>query len=622
MKIALFADRSGARIDHVELDWDYVCQQFSNPPEVDDKAQCQLFSLCEYGDKRTERGSLRSNDNVVQIWGVCGDYDGEAVPMASAVDALRAVGVRALAYTSPSHREEAPRWRIVCPFDGPASPAEHAAAVEKINGVVGGGLSSESFTLSQPFYVGRVKGHPFASAVVPGADIRALDLPRLPWRGAARAEGGFRVDTATLVAELESGTEVHPAIISLAMRGFSCEELEDIVRRGASSWPRPERADVAIQQDIPRAVESAARKRQGDLEKRLAAIPPPPLPPPAPPRVSIFKRAGELTHKPRPLNWLVRDRLEHPVFVSVFGPPEQGKTFVCIDLACCVATGRPWRGNPVTKGRVIYFAGEGHNGIGRRLLAWKIANGVNDEEWNAAELYVTERAVNMNSPEAMQGVYEEFTAMGPPSLAIIDTLTRHTPGVDQSSQKDMTPFVFMCSEIVRTYGCTVMLVQHTGQANVERAMGSIVVKGAVDVEMRVMKVAGGAIELSNTKSKESERWPDQFFRFQTVDLPWLENPDAGPDEVPRRQSSAVLVDADAPIDTSKAGRPNKGVQLLREALQGGPLSETMAREAFKRLHSGDSKVAGRSFRRSLEQALAAGLVLYDEEAATYKLAFA
>lgn len=621
MKLSVFGDRSGASITSLEADWDGIAARLSDPPEVDEKAQCILFSLCEYGDKRTERGSLRSNDNVTALWGVCGDYDGEAVPMDTAVNALQSAGIRALAYTSPSHRDEAPRWRIVVPFDTPASPEQHAAAVEKLNAVVGGGLSSESFTLSQPFYVGKVKGHPFHAARIEGSDIRSLDLPRLPWRGARSSDGtSYRVSTADLVAELEAGQEVHPAIISLAMRGFSREELEDIVRRGAAGWERPERADVAIDQDIPRAVESAGRKKQGELEKRLASMPAPPRPPAAPPRVSIFTRASDLTRKPRPLRWLIRDRIEHPTFISLFGPPEHGKSFVAIDMACCVALGRDWRGHKTQRGRVIYFAGEGHNGIGRRLLAWKIANGVSDAEWAAAELYVTPRAVNMNNADAMQGVYEEFAILGEPDFAIIDTLTRHTPGVDQSSQKDMTPFVFMCDEIVRRYETTVMLVQHTGQADNSRAMGSIVVKGAVDVEMRVLKV-GGAVELSNTKSKEADRFEDQYFKFQDVQLPWLENADAGPGEVPRAQRSAVLVDADAPIDTAKAGRPNKGVTVLREALQPGPLSETMAREAFKRLYGGAAKSAGKAFKRSLESALSAGLVVYDETLSTYRLAF-
>lgn len=625
--LSLFGDRSGVQIDRVAVDWDTLCAQFAAPPVYADKSQAQLFSLCEFGEARTDKGSLRSNDNVRQIWGVCGDYDGERVTPEQARDALQAASITALVYTSPSHTPEAPRWRIVAPFAAPAAPDTHAAAVERLNSIVGGGLSSESFTLSQPFYIGRVAGREatYRAYRVDGVSIdRADHVPRQPWRGAQRADGGYRVDAEALLDDLRAGIEIHPAIVALAARGYTQEELEDVVRRHMSSWERPERGDVAIREDIPRAVNSWARKQQRDLERKLAAVGVPPpyqITPSAPATPRMLRRLSDITSAPRKLTWLIRDRIEQPSFAVMFGPPEQGKTFVAIDIGCSVALGRPWRGQKVTKVPVHYLTGEGHNGFGRRLLAWKIANGISDAEWNAADMFVSPQAFNMNDQTALDAYYDETKQFGTPGLLIIDTLTRFTPGVDQSSQKEMGVFVRNVDLMVKAWNCTVIILHHTGQTDQTRAMGSIVLKGAVDVEMSV-HLKGGIVRLGNTKNKEGERFPEQRFKFRSITLPWLEDPDTEPGAAPVPQKSAVLdvtEDGDAP-DPDKPVKPNKVITLMREALAGGPLAETPFRQGVVRIFNGTPDAARKAFARQLPRALEAGVIIYDDDTHTYHLA--
>jgi phage/plasmid primase-like uncharacterized protein len=111
-----------------------------------------------------------------------------------------------------------------------------------------------------------------------------------------------------------------------------------------------------------------------------------------------FTRADslELTE----IKWVVDDYIEADSLAQVFGDPGGGKSFVAIDLACCVATGKPWHGHDVKQGSVFYIAGEGHNGLARRLKAWQIGNGTSlagvplYKSHRAAQLYdATEAAV-------------------------------------------------------------------------------------------------------------------------------------------------------------------------------------------------------------------------------------
>ena len=73
------------------------------------------LKLARFGENKTDKGSFRHDDNLLAITGIEADYDGEKVSFDDAVETLTKAGIRAIAYTSPSHRAGKPRWRVFCP---------------------------------------------------------------------------------------------------------------------------------------------------------------------------------------------------------------------------------------------------------------------------------------------------------------------------------------------------------------------------------------------------------------------------------------------------------------------------------------------------------------------------
>ena len=53
----------------------------------------------------------------------------------------------------------------------------------------------------------------------------------------------------------------------------------------------------------------------------------------------------------------------------IFGQPASGKSFLAVDLAASIATGRAFQGLKTQKGDVVYIAGEGYRGLKRRFTA-------------------------------------------------------------------------------------------------------------------------------------------------------------------------------------------------------------------------------------------------------------
>ena len=233
-----------------------------------------------------------------------------------------------------------------------------------------------------------------------------------------------------------------------------------------------------------------------------------------------FTRADnlELTE----IKWVVDDYIEADSLAQVFGDPGGGKSFVAIDLACCVATGKPWHGHDVKQGSVFYIAGEGHNGLARRLKAWQIGNGTSlagvplYKSHRAAQLYdATEAAV---VAESIKQLSAEANCI--PSMIVIDTLARNHGG-DENSTQDMNAFIQHLDVYLRQpWKCCVMVVHHSGVADKDRSRGSTALKGALDAEYKCQLDSGTkTIAFESKKMKDAEMPLPKNFQITQVDLP-------------------------------------------------------------------------------------------------------
>jgi hypothetical protein len=112
-----------------------------------------------FGRKRSEANSLRHDENVEAISGVELDYDNEEVPLEQGAQILKRAGLLSLLYTSPSHSDAKPRWRVLLPTSRDLPPQQRRNLVARVNHVCGGIFAPESFALSQSYYFGAVNNN-------------------------------------------------------------------------------------------------------------------------------------------------------------------------------------------------------------------------------------------------------------------------------------------------------------------------------------------------------------------------------------------------------------------------------------------------------------------------------
>ncbi len=299
-----------------------------------------------------------------------------------------------------------------------------------------------------------------------------------------------------------------------------------------------------------------------------------------------FLTLDELFKNMTPTRWLVKNYLEQHTMGLMFGDPGCGKSLIAIDMACCIATGTPWHGNDAEQGAVFYIAGEGHNGLARRFLAWQAQNKVLLGE---APLLTSERAAQFYNHESAQAVIDAIHDLKrksgfTPRLIIIDTLARNFGGGDENSTQDMNIFIQHVDALKDRYKATVLIVHHSGHADKGRARGAMSLKGALDHEYKIQKDESENVTLTCTKTKDGPDPAPLNFKIVSMLLEGLEGEDTNGGTISymgsgwKPKDKPLSKQKQAALDILSTLLDTKGVKMM---MQGAGLVTVAQLEEYK-----------------------------------------
>lgn len=201
--------------------------------------------------------------------------------------------------------------------------------------------------------------------------------------------------------------------------------------------------------------------------------------------------------------------------VILFGSSGVGKSFLMVDLACCVSTGRNWQERKAIAGSVIYVAAEGAHGYRSRISAWAGGRVSADSQLHS-NFYVWKGPVDLFEPGEVGSFLEEVEGIEGLRLVVVDTLARCMTG-EENSATDMGAVVRGADRIREATGATVVLVHHTGKDEQQGGRGSSALPGAADTVIQI-KRSGNGIKLVCEKQKEDEPFKDIHLAFEPVEL--------------------------------------------------------------------------------------------------------
>lgn len=235
--------------------------------------------------------------------------------------------------------------------------------------------------------------------------------------------------------------------------------------------------------------------------------------PAALPQGNYLRSADELQNDP-PLEWVVRGILPAIGMGAIYGQPSSGKTFLALDLAFAIATGRPWFSNPSIKKPVAYIALEGSHGIRQRITAWELAN----ETKTPSNFKFVTAAVNIEDTNSWQALTNEIkNTLGDGVIVFIDTLNRASPTADENGSASMGKIIESAKTLSDGINGFVMFIHHAGKDANKGMRGHSSLLGALDT---VIKVTSGNNQRvwSLEKSKDSEIDKGNAFSLKSVKL--------------------------------------------------------------------------------------------------------
>ena len=217
-----------------------------------------------------------------------------------------------------------------------------------------------------------------------------------------------------------------------------------------------------------------------------------------------------------PVEWMIDGVLTKHGFTVMYGAPGTGKSFLAIDMALCMAHGKSWHNRTTRQGTVLYIAGEGVGGLGKRVKAWKLHNGI---EGNGS-LKVLPMAVDMMDEESIEKLLRTIDSLNTEfSCLVIDTVARSMTG-EENSATDMSAFIRGCDAVKHHTGCGLLAIHHAGK-DASRGMnsmrGSSALAGAADTVLAVGK-SENIVALSMDKQKDAEPMDKMTFEMVSIAL--------------------------------------------------------------------------------------------------------
>ena len=271
--------------------------------------------------------------------------------------------------------------------------------------------------------------------------------------------------------------------------------------------------------------------------------------------------------------WLIQDLIPERSTVLLVGRTGSYKSFLALDLAIGISTGTETFGSvPSAPGPVFYGALEGRNNIKKaRRRAWKIARGVD----KTPDFYVG-TAPMVAFEDEMQEFCQQILGRlhgRHPKLIIIDTLAKSMAGLNENDARDAGRFIRFCDALVETFGCSVLVLHHSGKDDARGARGSSAFQAGFDtvLEARAHKRTK-AVAVYVVKQKDAEE----------KEAPWtFEGKEVGSSLVFFPTSAAehhALTAKDDPLDRLKVGAALQSLNAygLENGVTTNVLAQTMA----------------------------------------------
>lgn len=176
------------------------------------------------------------------------------------------------------------------------------------------------------------------------------------------------------------------------------------------------------------------------------------------PQEFIISSESDILNRRSP-KWLVEDLIQENTICLFAAPGGLGKSFMALAIARAMASGGPFHGKKVQKGKTLYVIAEGAAAFGDRVRAWDHAHGILQVPGDA--ITYVEQGVNLKDASAVARL-ADMVREGDYSLVILDTLSQ-LAYFDNENNNAEVALTFRAIKSIRDAreGTSVLVIDHT-----------------------------------------------------------------------------------------------------------------------------------------------------------------
>jgi DNA polymerase elongation subunit (family B) len=221
---------------------------------------------------------------------------------------------------------------------------------------------------------------------------------------------------------------------------------------------------------------------------------------------AVWRPLREITPPPDE-GWLVEDLIYQGNLVILSARPKTSKSIVALNLAACVAMGKPFLDRSVTQCKALYVAYERHKTTYKRAKAMGL--------WDCDYFMLWDR-ITKKSPrvDCLDG-WVDFMERYDIKLAVFDTLAHFLRPELEKVRNAINAYdhVYKVMEMLQSAasdtGCTIVLIHHdrkgeTAETDEARVLGTTALTASIDTILQLKPMGDGVICLKASGNEIEE----------------------------------------------------------------------------------------------------------------------
>lgn len=214
-----------------------------------------------------------------------------------------------------------------------------------------------------------------------------------------------------------------------------------------------------------------------------------------------FSLASAMKSRP-PMSWVVHEFGADGHIVGVFGKPGSGKSYAMMDMAVCIAQGRPWLGRPTQQRPVLWIDEDGGEDVTMRRLG-EIGRG-HDADGTAPLTALSYAGLNITTDDGITTLRRLIDHRRTPGIdgapvLFIDTLADVCVGMKLVSPDDMIAPLQALRRISSDTKALVVFIHHANKLG--QYLGATTISGKCDLLLGVAPRSATVVEFRSEKAR-------------------------------------------------------------------------------------------------------------------------